>query len=275
MTDIINNEETEQNELTLFDSRSKSFLRNIEKADLLTPELTQKITALAPELGHVFKTQTVWRTETEIRCSVLNDMNFPDNASKYHQAKIEQLVFFEQLLHLSFEFRTLKQDLNILEAEAEEIEYKLQNEELKSFEIKKLTAELNKKNIEIEEKLFGIQHYQIQARERIREIEIWSKIKDEVDDGSFDKDAKDTNQLISISRRYIQEAWNAVHMGKNSDISSFNNITAQFHSMVKECIARGIFEELMKPWGGPGNPIFDWVCREFGLKVTQTVTPEQ
>jgi hypothetical protein len=260
--------ESDSTELVLTDNRSKAFLTNIKKANLLTPELTSTITALVPELGHVFKTQTVWRTETEIRCSVLNDMNFPDNASKYHQAKIEQLVFFEQLLHLSFEFRKLKEDLNIIEAEAEEISYKLENKDLKSFEIKKLNAELSKKQIEIEEKSFGIQHYQIQARERIREIEIWSRVKEELDDGSFDKDAKDTNQLISMSRRYIQEAWNAVNVGKNSDISSFNNITAQFHTLLKECIQRGLFEEVMRPWGGPGNIIFDWVCREFGIQVT-------
>jgi hypothetical protein len=255
------------NPLTLYENSSKTFLANVKKANLLTPELTEKITALSPELNHVFKTQTIWRSETEIRVSVLNDMNFPDKASKYHQAKIEQLVFFEQLLHLSFDYRQLQQDLAILEAEAEEIEYKLENEELKSFEVKKLEAQLAKKNIEIEQKTFGIQHYQIQARERIREIDIWSKIKDELDDGSFDKDNKDSNQLISLARRYIQEAWNAVNLNKNSDICSFNNITAQFHMMVKECITRGLFETLMQPFGGPGNPIFDWVCSQFGIQI--------
>jgi hypothetical protein len=255
--------------LSIAENRSV-FLANIKKADLLTPELMNIVTTLAPELGHVFRTQTVWRTETEIRCSVLNDMSFPDNASKYHQAKLEQLVFFEQLLHLSFEFRTLKEDLNIIEADIEELEYKLENDDLKSFEVKTLNAELNKKRIDMEEKALGIQHHQIQARERIREVEIWSRIKDELDDGSFDKDTKDTNQLISMTRRYIQEAWNAMHVGKGGDISSYSNITAQFFKLIKECLIRGLFEEVMTPWGGPGNHIFDWVCKECGVQITST-----
>ena len=65
-------------EIALFEDRSEVFLSNVKKAQLLTPALTEKITALAPEMFENFRTQTIWRTSTEIRCSVLNDMNFPD-----------------------------------------------------------------------------------------------------------------------------------------------------------------------------------------------------
>jgi hypothetical protein len=143
---------------------------------------------------------------------------------------------------------------------------------LKSYQVKKLQAELAKKLIEIEEKTCGIQHHQKQAEQRIREISIWSDIKKELDDGSFDKDDKDTNQLLSLARRYCVEAFNSINMsrGGGGDISSFNNITAQFRMLVGEVISRGLVNELLVTFGGPGNQIFDFVCVQFGLQVQQT-----
>jgi hypothetical protein len=84
----------ENNQLITLENRSERYLTDVKKANLLPIELEERLIQLKPELTHVVKTQTIWRTETEIRCSVLNDMNFPDKASKYHQAKLEQLVFF-------------------------------------------------------------------------------------------------------------------------------------------------------------------------------------
>jgi hypothetical protein len=108
---------------------------------------------------------------------------------------------------------------------------------------------------------------QIQAKERMREIEIWSKVKKEIDDGSFDKDNKDKNQLVSLTRRYIQEAWNAVHNGKNGDISSYNNILAQFEMLVKECYSRGIIQEVISVLEASKK---QWVLNILGLNNKPT-----
>jgi len=103
-------------------------------------------------------------------------------------------------------------------------------------------------------------------------INITATIKKELDDGSFDKDNKDTNQLLSLARRYSVESFNAVHMSKGGggDISSFNNITAQFRMLVNEVISRGLINELLSTFGGPGNQVFDFLCTQFGLQVQQT-----
>lgn len=252
------------NDLTLIE-RSERFLTDVKKAKLLPQDAVERLSALVPEIKHVFETQTIWRTETEMRCSVLNDLSFPDKASKYHQAKLEQMVFFEQLLHLSFDFRKLQEDLSILEADIEELEDKLTNSDLKSYEIKRLTAELNKKNIEKEQMSYNVQHMQIQAKERTREVELWSKIKNELYDESFDKDNKDTNQLFSMTRRYIQEAFNAMIVGKNGDISSYNNIVGQFEMLVKECYIRGILDEALSYFSDPKIGL--WVKQVCGIEI--------
>jgi len=69
---------TDETQLSIFEDRSKDFLTNVKKANLLTPALTEKITALAGEMAENFRNSTIWRTSCEIRFSVLNDMNFPD-----------------------------------------------------------------------------------------------------------------------------------------------------------------------------------------------------
>jgi hypothetical protein len=252
---------------------SNKYLSDIKSANLLSNALSIRVQELLPELLHNIETQVTWRTETEIRCSVLNDANHPDNAAKYHQCKLEQMVFFEQLLHLSFEYRKLQQDISIIEANIEELDDKLSKpnkphfpfEALKPYEVKKYTAEREKLKIDLENQAYAVHSMQKQAKERMREIEIWSKLKAEFDDGSFDKDNKDTNQLLSMTRRYVIEGYNAIMIGKNGDISSYNNIVAQFRMLVKECVLRGVFGEMI---GYFDSNIYQWVVKECGLVVT-------
>ena len=47
----------------------------------------------------------IFRTETEARISVLQDMKYPTKASKYWQCVREQNVFLENLMSLSFDYR--------------------------------------------------------------------------------------------------------------------------------------------------------------------------
>ncbi len=253
------------NNLITTENMTEHFLSDVRQADLLPDTLLSKVESLLPELKHDIATQTIWRTETEIRCSVLNEKDFPDNASKYHQAKLEQMVFFEQLLQLSFEYRKRQQELFIKEAEIEELQDKLTNKDLKVYEVKKLHAELTIKEIEKQECAYGLRNMQIQAKERFREIETWSKIKQELDDGSFDKDNKDSSQLISLTKRYIQEAFNVLHMNNTSDTAGFNNILAQFQSLSKECIARNVFEEVLL-YFGKDSSIYQWAKQIFNIK---------
>lgn len=243
---------------------SKHFLQDIKQADLLPNNLLSKVENMLPELKHNIETQTIWRTETEIRCSVLNDKDCPDKASKYHQAKLEQMVFFEQLLQLSFEYRKMQQELFIKEADIEELYDRLE-QSTKPYENKKLKAQINIKEIEKQELIYGLRNMQIQGKERVREIETWSKIKEELDDGSFDKDSKDSNQLISMTRRYIQEAYNILHLNNTSDTAGYNNILAQFYSLCKECIARGVFEEVLNYFYD--SKIIEWIAQVFNLKI--------
>lgn len=239
------------------------FITNIKQSNLLSEALFIKVKNILPELKHDFDTQTIWRTETEIRCSVLNDKDFPDKASKYHQAKLEQSVFFDQLLQLSFDYRKKQQELDIKDAEIEELQDLTDDKDIKKYKIKKIQAKINIKNIEKQELMYGLNNMQKQGEERVRELMIWSKVKSELDDGSFDIDKKDSNQLISMTKKYIQEAYNASRI-QSQDISGYNNIMAQFHSLCKECFKRKILLSILNCFN---KEVAEWALKTLGLKV--------
>jgi len=143
------------------------------------------------ELQDTFEKKQIWRTETEMRISVLNDVNHPTNASKYWQAVREQAVFFENLVTLSFDYR--RNNIEILK-----LQRKLGTEE----------DELEKEIIiiDIEEKKFHKKNMEIASKDRMREIKLWSKIKSELDDGTFNTTDVNNHQLDSYTRQFILQS---------------------------------------------------------------------
>jgi hypothetical protein len=139
----------------------------------------------------------MFRTETEMRFSVLSDNKYPTKAAKYWQSVREQNTHFENLVHLSFDARK-----NEVEIE------KLQRD------IKKEKDPIDKKmkQIELEEKLYGKAQMELVAKHRMREVATWSKLKKEFDDGNFDKKDVNSHQAHSYMLR-LQHQKNTITPG--------------------------------------------------------------
>ena len=142
---------------------------------------------LRTELQDSWRKRQVFRTETEMRLSVLNDGKHPTPASKYWQAVREQSVFFDNLMALSFEYRR-----NLAR-----IDYKTQKLETETDPYKRQLLE-----IDIDEKRWVIDQQKQEAHHRIRELEHWSRIKAELDDGSFDTSDPNSHQAQSLPMRF-------------------------------------------------------------------------
>ena len=145
---------------------------------------------LIPELKDTWIKKQMFRTETEMRFSVLSDNKYGNNAAKYWQSVREQNTHFENLMNLSFDYR--KNDVEI-----EKLEHKIGTEKDK-FE-KKLAK------IELEEKLYGRANMELVAKARMREISTWSKLKKEFHDGSFDDKDVNTHQAESYMHQLEQK----------------------------------------------------------------------
>ena len=143
---------------------------------------------MVEELRDTWTKKQIFRTETEMRFSVLNDMKYPTPASKYWQCVREQNVYLENLMTLSFEYRRN-------EVKIKKLQEKLLTEE------DALKKELYQ--IDIDEKNFSKASMQLTARDRMREIKLWSKLKKEADDGTFDKEDVNTHQLESYHKIMI------------------------------------------------------------------------
>ena len=129
----------------------------------------------------------VFRTETEMRLAVLNDGKHPTPAAKYWQAVREQSVFFDNVMALSFEYRR-----NVIKLEQKEKELKKEQDALERDLIQ----------IDIDELKWIVDSQKQEAHHRIRELEHWSRIKTELDDGSFDTINPNTHQQVSLPKRF-------------------------------------------------------------------------
>ena len=150
--------------------------------NLLDPEDVKEFKAMTAELRDTWTKKQVFRTETEMRMSVLQDMKYPTKAAKYWQCVREQNVFLENLMSLSFDCRRSEAKVKWLEKkiETEQDEYKLE-----------------KYKIDLDEARYGLANMQLVARDRMREIKLWSQLKKEFDDGSFDTQDVNRHQLES------------------------------------------------------------------------------
>ena len=151
-------------------------------AEVLDTSDFKALKELKDELKDTWHKKQVFRTETEIRMSVLQDAKYPTKAAKYWQCVREQNVFFENLMTLSFDYR--KNEVKI-----KKLKRKLESE----------TDDLKKELLEIliEEKLYGRANMELVAKDRMREVSQWSQLKAEYDDGSFDNKNVNTHQAES------------------------------------------------------------------------------
>tara|TARA_R100000951_G_scaffold106163_1_gene100534 strand:- start:352 stop:1032 length:681 start_codon:yes stop_codon:yes gene_type:complete len=150
--------------------------------NLLDPNDVKEFKEMTAELRDTWTKKQVFRTETEMRMSVLQDAKYPTRASKYWQCVREQNVFLENLMTLSFDARR------------NEVKIKRLQEKLKKEE-DPLKRELLQ--IDIDEKTYSVANMQLVAKDRIREIKLWSTLKKEFNDGSFDDKDVNRHQLES------------------------------------------------------------------------------
>ena len=150
--------------------------------EILDPEQVSKFKELTNELRDTWTKKQMFRTETEARFSVLQDNRYPTRGAKYWQCVREQNVFLENLMSLSFDYRRNEVKIKRLE--------------------KKLTEETDELKIELaqidlDEKRYSKASMQLTARDRMREIKLWSAYKTKYDDGKFDTKDVNTHQLES------------------------------------------------------------------------------
>ena len=181
--------------------------------NLLDPNDVKEFKEMTSELRDTWTKKQVFRTETEMRMSVLQDAKYPTKASKYWQCVREQNVFLENLMSLSFDARRNEVKLKKLKQKLETEEDPLKRELLQ---------------IDIDEKTYSVANMQLVARDRMREIKLWSELKKEFNDGSFNDKDVNQHQLESYGMQYHEKAKT---LNANSSEAEIFNVMGQLNSL--------------------------------------------
>ena len=197
--------------------------------NILEPEDVSVFKEMTEELRDTWTKKQMFRTETEMSFSVLNDAKYPTKAAKYWQCVREQNVFLENLMSLSFDFRRTEVKIKKLQEKLDKEENELKKELLQ---------------IDIDEKIYSKASMQLVARDRMREIKLWSKFKKQFDDGSFDTKDVNTHQLNSY---HLTMKNKAETLTQGSSQPEVFNVLGQLQSIERIKKEHGQIETTKKP----------------------------
>ena len=201
-------------------SHSLNEIDSIKKSNLLNESDVDIVNGLTVELKNTFKNKEVMRTEFLARTSVLNDVKFPDEASKYWQSVREQDSQLTCLVIDSFEYEKTLAEIEILKYDHTMI----------NGDNQKLNAQRKLKEIEIKEKEFLLINIKNTSHHRVRELALWEKIKQEQIkiDPSFDRVNVESSQRESFLKRWEKEKNIAIQTNQGS---LYRNVIQNLSSM--------------------------------------------
>ena len=181
--------------------------------NLLEPTDLTDFKGMVDELRDTWTKKQMFRTETEARFSVLQDNRYPTKAAKYWQCVREQSSYLDNLMSLSFDYRRNEAKIKWLEGkvEKEEDEYKA-----------------TKYKIDLDEAIFGKASMEKVAKHRMREIKMWSGLKKEFNDGSFNDKDVNQHQLESYGMQYAEKAKTLTPQSSEAEVF---NIMGQLQSL--------------------------------------------
>jgi len=205
--------------------------------NLLETEDLKSFKGMVEELRDTWTKKQIFRTETEMKVAVLDDGRYPTRASKYWQCVREQNVFLENLMSLSFDYRRN-------EAKIKQLQKKLETE----------TDEYKRElyQIDLDEKIYGKANMELVAKDRLREIKLWSKFKAEYDDGSFDTKNVNTHQFESLAQ-IMEHKKNSITPGSSQ--AEVFNVLSQVDTIdrIKKEKQLGTDKKEQLPFGKPNS----------------------
>ena len=205
--------------------------------NLLETEDLKSFKGMVEELRDTWTKKQIFRTETEMKVAVLDDGRYPTRASKYWQCVREQNVFFENLMSLSFDYRRN-------EAKIKQLQKKLETE----------TDEYKRElyQIDLDEKIYGKANMELVAKDRLREIKLWSKFKAEYDDGSFDTKNVNSHQFESLAQ-IMEHKKNSITPGSSQ--AEVFNVLSQVDTIdrIKKEKQLGNDKKEQLPFGKPNS----------------------
>jgi len=209
----------------------KDTLSTIEQAGFINQSDLEFLKENIATVQENWAKQQVFRTETEMNVSVLDNLHYPTYASKYWQCIRESGTMYQELVRGSFEYRR------------NEVEIKKIEVQLKGHSLDKLDRELLE--IDLEEKLFTRMNSELQLKDRMREIKMWHNKMEELKASSdFDSEDVNTHQLVSYALRFQRQIeLMQANGGAGMSQGEMDNLIGQFQTVKATLEDRGLLSE--------------------------------
>lgn len=254
-----------QIDLAKFGQQAIDVLKN---GELFDPESLKFLNENMKISADVWKRVQRGRTETELRYSVLNDLHHPTPDSKYWQVYREANVQFESLVFASYEWRDNQADLEIIEAEIDDLRWEqkhLGKQERDEIKKRIIEGKIKKKKIERERKSMQMMSAKASAEDRVRELRSLYKIRDElIPNLQYPPESPNDHQLISYAQSLTMRVHNAEEAGTAS-ASEINNLRGVRNSCLNEILKDG--HKLNAYMHGLPKANADKIAAEFGLQL--------
>ena len=262
----------EINELVVF---NKDASKVITSTPLFNESEKKQLLDVSENMEKAHQNSQVFRTDTEVRISVLNDIKFPTPASKYYQALREMNVHQSELVNLLYDYESKKQDIKILEADIMKFQEKL-DESNKEHEKIRWKARVEQKKIEINKEAFMLKNMKRTADGRKQEVLQWDKIIKELEpillEANIPTDNVDSHQKLSYAMRFIRQTINAFSTNAEMSVSESNNLLGQLFTNMKVIREEGLGDSLTSLM----NPIErQFVVDQNMLKIEGIVSTQQ
>jgi len=169
---------------------NEKLTKDLEKIQIVSDKDLKLLDRNMSVIKHSMRYAQIFRTDTEARVSILNDSRHPTPDSKYWQSIREMKVHADQLFYLNFDYKEKIIDLDELMSKLKKNKYNNKFDKLRD-----------------ENKLERINYELIQmsltAKDRIREIDMWSTIIKELKPNmEYSNQDVNEHQLFSYLQKF-------------------------------------------------------------------------
>jgi len=180
---------------------SEIAMRKINEVNILPSEDIDKLTEIQGELQRCYEKKQMWRSEVEAKYSVLNSVIHPTPASRFWQSIREQAGMYKELISLAINYQEQIGKMEIAKAEIKRIE-------------------------------FGLIDMKLQAKDRLREILMWQKIKDDLlANNDFDSENFEKHHLESYKKRWELEKNIAI---QTNNATVYKNSVSNLNTLLED-----------------------------------------
>lgn len=249
---------------------NETTLAELGASSLLSLEDVEKLKTCAPAISHAFNKTQMFRTQTEMVVSVLNDVKFPTPDAKYWQSIREMNVMVENLIMLGFNFKRKVLDLKEKEHQLDTLDC------IDSPDPATIPSQIARERliVDVEQARFEIAVIQREAHHRIREVDLWRKIQlDLAPKVAAGTDDVDNHQLLSYAIRFLREYQISVETGveKGGGVEAIQNQKAHVITTLRVIHDRGLTQQLIAILS-QDTRLFNFLQRKEIIKVEKKKT---